>query len=133
MLGQHLVGHWSRTQQCVALSSGEAELNATLKGACEGFGVKYLLGEVDINVDLELCGDSSAAQGTLQRLGSGKIKHLATRQLWLQEKVYHKELIVEKVPRAVNWSDVLTHPWCAKEESHFNSMGGCILWQNPRG
>ena len=29
-LGKHCIGHWSRTQSCVALSSGEAELNSAL-------------------------------------------------------------------------------------------------------
>ena len=123
MIGCHLISHWSRTQQCVALSSGEAELNSTLKLACEGLGLKYSLNEIQINLDLELHGDSSASQGTLHRLGSGKIKHLATRQLWLQERVYCKEVAVKKVPRSINWSDVLTHPWAAKEAHHFESMG----------
>ena len=45
-LGQHLLTHWSRAQSCVALSSGEAELNAMLKAACEGLSVRYLLEEI---------------------------------------------------------------------------------------
>ena len=123
MYGKHLLAHWSRTQQCVALSSGEAELNATLKAACEGLGIKYLMDEINAEVGLEIFGDSSAAQGTLQRLGSGKVKHLATRQLWLQERVYMGEVVVKKIPRSANWSDVLTHPWGTKEEYQFSSMG----------
>ena len=123
MHGRHLLAQWSRTQQTVSLSSGEAELNATLKAACEGLNIKYLMEEMDVDVGLEIFGDSSAAQGTLQRLGSGKVKHLATRQLWLQERVFKGEIIVKKIGRSSNWSDVLTHAWGAKEEHQFHAMG----------
>ena len=97
MMGDHLLTHWSRTQSCVALSSGEAELNAMLKAASEGLCLKYLLEEIGEGKMLHLRGDSSASHGTLQRLGSGRVKHLQTRQLWLQEKVYTGEVSVENV------------------------------------
>ena len=123
MLGAHLLTHWSRTQSCIALSSGEAELNATLKAACEGLQLQYLFKEMREEKDLHLRGDSSAAYGTLQRLGSGKVKHLQTRQLWLQEKVYGGEITIEKVPRTNNWADILTHGWTVSDLRHFTSMG----------
>ena len=41
MRGRHLIVHWSRTQQLVALSSAEAELNAAVKAAQEGLGVAH--------------------------------------------------------------------------------------------
>ena len=88
-LGQHLLTHWSRTQTCVALSSGEAELNAMLKTAAEGLSLQNLITEVGMQAGLHLLGDSSASHGTLNRLGSGRIKHLQTKQLWLQEKIYN--------------------------------------------
>ena len=124
LLGSHLLTAWSRTQSCIALSSGEAELNAILKAACEGLSLQYLLREIGVEAMLHLRGDSSASHGTLQRLGSGHIKHLQTRQLWLQEKVYLKELTVEKIQRDYNWADILTHGWvAANEHKHFGSMG----------
>ena len=122
-MGRHLLTHWSRTQSCVALSSGEAELNAMLKAASEGLCLKYLLQEIGDEKELHLRGDSSAAQGTLNRLGSGRVKHLQTRQLWLQEKVYAGEVTVEKIARSVNWADALTHPWSAGDVGHFDAMG----------
>ena len=36
MLGEHILQHWSKMQSTIALSSGEAELNASDKGASEG-------------------------------------------------------------------------------------------------
>ena len=123
MLGSHLLTHWSRTQTCVALSSGEAELNGLLKAASEGLSIMYLLSEIGINVELQLKGDSSAAQGTLQRVGSGRVKHLETRQLWLQEKIQQGIVKVSKVPRSENWADVLTHAWQSTDVRHFANMG----------
>ena len=123
MSGTHLLAHWSRTQSCVALSSGEAELNAMLKAACEGLNLKYLLDEIGEERMLHLMGDSSASHGTLQRLGSGRVKHLQTHQLWLQEKVYNGEVSSENIHRAINWADSLTHAWVANDMGHFGSMG----------
>ena len=122
-MGAHLLTHWSRTQSCIALSSGEAELTGMLKAASEGLMLRYLLEEIGENLGLHLRGDSSASHGTLQRLGSGRVKHLQTRQLWLQEKVFAGEITVEKVPRCDNWADVLTHGWVAADVRHFINMG----------
>ena len=94
-----------------------------LKAASEGLQLKYLLGEIGEEVMLHLRGDSSASQGTLQRLGSGRVKHLQTRQLWLQEKVYSGEVSVEKIMRKDNWADALTHPWVAGDVGNFEAMG----------
>ena len=82
MMGDHLLTHWSRTQSCVALSSGEAELNAMLKAASEGLCLKYLLEEIGESKMLHLRGDSSASHGTLQRLGSGSVISLDVKLLW---------------------------------------------------
>ena len=121
-LGAHLISHWSKTQQTIALSSGEAELNASLKGACESLGQKYLMEELGVQTDIKMYGDSSASQGTIQRQGAGRVKHLSVKQLWIQEKVALKELETMKVPRAQNRSDALTHPWTTSDLKHFQRM-----------
>ena len=86
MRGSHCLAQWSRTQAAVALSSGEAELNAALKGAVELLGAGELLKEMDIQTTLVLEGDSAASQGIIMREGSGRVKHLQVRQLWIQSK-----------------------------------------------
>ena len=122
-LGSNLITHWSRTQSCIALSSGEAELNAMLKTACEGLQVMHIMSEVGEDLRLSLKGDSSASHGTLQRLGIGRIKHLQTRQLWLQERMREGEVAISKIPRAINWADLLTHAWVPNNEPLFTDMG----------
>ena len=115
MRGMHLLLHWSRQQQVIALSSCEAELNALCKAMQEGLAAKYLAEELSENVSLILKTDSSAAQGVIARQGSGKVKHLSVRQLWVQNAVADGLAKVQKVPRAVKWSDMLTHHWTEPE------------------
>ena len=117
MRGCHLVAHWSRTQQIVALSSCEAELNGICKAAQEGLAAKHLSEEIFYPEKLEINTDSSAARGVIQRQGAGKVKHLSVKQLWVQEQEMYKKLVVNKVPRDVNWADMLTHHWTGPEGS----------------
>ena len=81
-MGGTTVQHWSKVQSNVALSSGEAELNSAVKGVSEAIGLKGLVKEV-LNIDLSvrLNVDASACRGILLRQGSGKVKHLTTKQL----------------------------------------------------
>ena len=46
--GVHLISHRSKMQATVALSSGEAELNAAVKGASAGIGILELLKEWEV-------------------------------------------------------------------------------------
>ena len=124
MHGSHCVLHWSRTQQLVALSSAEAELNASIKAAQEGVGLRNLVEELGDSCFLRLCGDSSANDGILKRMGAGKVKHLSVRQLWLQEQVNAGVIWHEKIPRLENIADVLTHHFTrAEAEHHFPHLG----------
>ena len=122
MHGQHLIGHWSRTQQLVALSSAEAELNASVKAGQEGLGVSNPLAEMGVPTHIQLRGDSSANHGIITRQGSGKVKHLSVRQLWLQEQTSLGRISHIKVPRLQNGADALTHHWTKAEgDLHFHS------------
>ena len=76
MHGAHCLLSWARTQQVVALSSAEAELNAAVKAAQEGLSLKHLAEQLVDSVWLKLKGDSSANDGILKRTGAGKVKHL---------------------------------------------------------
>ena len=87
-LGGTTVLHWSKLQSNVALSSGEAELNASVKGVSEAIGLRELLQEIlGMKVGIRVSVDVSACRGMLLRQGSGKVKHLTTKQLWVQGAV----------------------------------------------
>ena len=85
--GAHTISWWCKLQATVALSSCEAELNASLKGAVERLNAQGLAKGFGDDPSLELRTDASAARGVIMRQGVGKIRHLHVKQLWLQEKV----------------------------------------------
>ena len=123
MRGSHCLGHWSRTQATISLSSGEAELNAALKGGAELLGLCTMLGEIGLDTSAVLLGDSSACHGTLHRDGAGRMKHLELRQLWLQAKVKSGVIDYVKIPREQNPSDSLAKAWAADGPKHFEMAG----------
>ena len=126
-LGQHLLCHWSSTQTSVALSSGEAELNAIVKGASEMIGILNMARACGRKVDGAIFTDSSAANSINHRRGCGKIKHLDAKQLWVQDFVLSKAFAVQKLPREYNPADALTHHWLGHEGAkHFSSVG--LVW-----
>ena len=87
MVGQCLVKHWAKTQTTVSLSSGEAELQGIAAGAAQGLGLQSLMRDMGWEVKLRLHSDATAAIGMCKRKGLGKVRHLATTDLWIQEKV----------------------------------------------
>ena len=102
--------HWSKAQSNVALSSAEAELNACVKGLSELLGLFNLVSEVlRIVPSLKLCTDASACRGMLLRHGAGKVNHLSVKQLWSQEVVQNFGVQIDRVARANNPADLLTH------------------------
>ena len=92
------------------MSTAEAELGATVKGAAEGEGVLSLLSDFHITARLVLKSDASAAIGITKRIGLGKVRHLATGDLWIQQKVRKGELEVSKLPGKENPADAFTKP-----------------------
>ena len=48
MHGQHLIRSWSSTQAHVALSSGEAEYHAAVRGGAHGLGSSHMMGELGV-------------------------------------------------------------------------------------
>ena len=108
MFGNHTIRKWSSTQATIALSSGEAEYYSLIKAAAQGAGVQAMLDDLGIGLDLDLASDSSAALGISQRAGIGKVRHLRTQGLWVQECRVMGRLSYRKVLGAKNPADLLT-------------------------
>ena len=108
MLGGHIIKTWSKTQVNIALSSAEIEFYGTLKTAQESMGLISLAKEFDTALKARLLVDASAALGVAQRLGVGRIRHLETGALWLQEQELRKVLRLAKVAGSLNNADVMT-------------------------
>ena len=110
LLGGIPLAFWSKTQSNIALSSGEAELNSSVKAISECLSVIHLWDELHhekLNASVYV--DSSACKGMLLRSGTGKVKHLSTKQLWVQAAAEIYGINVCKIPRAGNCADLLTH------------------------
>ena len=101
--------HWSKLQANVALSSGEAELNAASKGISELVGVLETCMELRLSLVASVKTDASVCKSMLLRHGSGRVKHLTTKQLWCQGAVERYGIRVIKISRDVNGADLLTH------------------------
>jgi hypothetical protein len=108
MRGNHCIKHWSTTQSTVALSSGEAELGGICRGASIGLGLQSLAMDLGILLDREILTDATAAIGICRRRGLGKIRHLATADLWVQDRVRRGDFKLTKVLGTDNPGDLLT-------------------------
>ena len=108
MVGAHLTKSWSSTQPNPALSSGEAEYYGVVKAAGIGLGYQALLLDLGIELPLRLWTDSSAAIGVTSRQGVGKIRHLDTRTLWVQQAVRTGRIEVRKIKGTENPADLFT-------------------------
>jgi hypothetical protein len=102
------IKHWSKTQSTIALSSGEAELNGIGAGIAQGLGVQSICRDLGYDYKLRVWTDATAAIGIARRRGMGKIRHLDTTDLWVQEVVRSGRVELQKVLGSENPADVLT-------------------------
>ena len=99
---------WSVMQNSVARSSGEAELYATVKGMSEGLGMRSLVSDIGLRLDVVVCTDSDACRGTCQRTGIGRLKHVEVETLWAQEVVRNQRVQLERENGSTNVADLMT-------------------------
>ena len=108
VLGKHLVKTWSSTQSTRALSSGEAECYAIIEGASRSLGVQALMEDMGFECRIKMRSDSSAGRSISLRKGTGKVRHLQVKYLWIQDALFEKRLTVEKVKGVDNPADIGT-------------------------
>lgn len=106
--GCNCIRLWSATQTAVELTSGEAELGGISKGLSQGIGLRSVAADLGISISLRLRTDATAAIGMTRRLGVGKVRHLDTSLLWVQQHVRSGDVLIEKVDGAENPSDAPT-------------------------
>ena len=108
MVGTHVLKTWSSTQPSVSLSSGEAEYYGVVKAMGVSMGQQALMSDLGIKVKCRVWTDSSAAIGVANRSGLGKIRHLETHTLWVQQHVRSGVVELRKVCGKVNPADLFT-------------------------
>ena len=108
-IDQALMYSFVRGQKVVTLSSGEAELVALTQATSEAILVhKAWVWTTKEEAKLVMRSDSSVARAIASRLGVGRVRHLQTSCLWIQQWVAAKTLRVAAVPTQFNPSDMGT-------------------------
>ena len=115
---------WSSTQSIIALSSGEAEYYAMLKGTSCGCGIQAMMEDLGVFLGMAVYTDSKAASGIAQRRGLGKTRHIKVAYLGLQEKVNRREVTIRRVSGPENPADLMTkHLAEAAMDKHRRRLG----------
>ena len=99
---------FNSTQASISLSSGEAEFAGVIRGAGQGLGYQALLKDLGVELPVRVWTDSSAAIGICSRQGLGKLRHLDTHTLWVQQAVRTRRIDLRKVDGERNPADLLT-------------------------
>ena len=94
------------------------------KASAEAPCIQSVLSDFGTKVKVEIHSDATAAIGICKRQGLGRVRHLATADLWVQQKVRARELKLFKLPGKENPSDLMTKHKTAPEASRFMSMLG---------
>ena len=115
MLGCHTLQTWASTQPSVTLSSGEADFYGVVCAAGGALGQQGLLRDLACDLPVRVWTDSSAALGIRSRSGLGKLRHLETHTLRVQEKVRVKAFQLLKVRGEVNPADLSTKHLSSRE------------------
>ena len=100
----------------MTLSSREAEFYGLVKASGAGHGHQSLLRDMGLDMPVCVWTNSSAAIAT--RSGLGKLRHLETHTMWVQEKNRTVAIAVRKVAGEVNPSDLFTKHLPSEEKIH---------------
>ena len=116
-LGDHLIAALSRVQPRIALSSGEAELYAGMRGISEALGFVHMMREFKTNDWGRVIHrvDASACRAIMLRRGCGGFKHITVKSLWVQEAVREYAIEIVRISRDEMHAHILASPSSADE------------------
>ena len=111
-------------QSLVALSSGEAEFYGIVRAVATSKQTSQILEQIGMKAVVRIASTSSAARGICTRTGSGKVRHLLIKELWIQEAYRKKEFQLVSVDTLLNWADIGT-------KAHTSERLSSLLRQMP--
>ena len=106
----------SYVMNVVATSSGEAEFCALTNSASSAVALAADMAKV---VKPRVRADATASKAIASRRGVGRVRHLHTQVLWVQEAVPRRELTIVKVPGVEN-------PRCGTKHLAQREMHECV-------
>ena len=134
LIGKHLIKSWSKTQHAIATSSAESEGIALVKTTSEAIGLARIVEEFTGNpMRIALWADASAALGMLDRVGSGKVRHVDVGILWLQQKWLKHIVNFSQIPGQDNYSNLMTKGLGREQCEEFMRELDCQFRQGRAG
>ena len=107
----------------IAQSSAESELSAAVKTTSEALGLMAMARDMGYELESQVWIDASAAMGILNRQGVGKVRHLDTQLLWVQQKSLRGDVEFAKIWGKENPADLMTKGLDeASAGGHLNKM-----------
>ena len=97
-----------RSVDCVHIYQVESEFYGIVRGAASGIQLREAFMQFGFSVRLRVLSDSSAARAMTARTGSGRVKHVEARYLWVQDRVRKKQFSVESIDTSHNTADLGT-------------------------
>ena len=67
-----------------------------VKAGSQGLGMRSMMKDMGIEMKVKIITDATAAKGMAQRRGLGSVRHVEVHQLWIQERVHKKELLLKR-------------------------------------
>ena len=127
--GNHTMKSGLTLQSLTALSVGEAELSAVVKGGQAGQSLRSTYQDLGTPMKIEIQSDSSTANSWTDRLGAGqRTKHIDTRYFWIKERVQDGDFSVKKVLTAKNCADVGTMPVSASAQQQHCKFARLVFY-----
>ena len=118
-LGSATTKTYCKGQAVIALSSGEAEYYGLVSAISHALGEQAMLEDWNIKVEIQIWMDATAGIAIGQRRGLGKVKHIDTTFLWVQEVVNRgrarvgkkktKEMLADMFTKAISAPDMVRH------------------------
>ena len=124
--GGHLIESSTSSQHVVSLSTAESEFYGIVRGAASGIQLREAFTRLGFTVQVRVLSDSSAARAMTARTGSGRVKHVETRFLWVQDRVRKKQFSVGCIDTSPKTADLGTKFHSGDRLQDL--MRRCLLW-----
>ena len=126
-LGEATVKTAAKGQAVIALSTGEAEYYGLISTASTALGEQAMMADWGIKLSVNIAMDASAGISIGSRRGLGKVKHIDTCYLWVQEIVDQGRISLKKVNTQDMLADLMTKPLDGQTATKLlGRMGYCI-------
>ena len=79
-----------------------------MKAATKGRGIKSLFEDLELEMEVQVNTDSSAAKSIIARRSAERVRHIEVRELWVQARREKGECKIVKVKGEENVADGLT-------------------------